>query len=220
VDQQVWARGEPSVIGRESTSRYSVMPVRMGAPSAGPRMEPPDHPDPAADAPGIQRQFLSGLGCAPTAEVVEGLLVAAGQRSECIRKRAGDHAVRDWQQQTFWVVEPWRSRVLWALGTVPVLTGVVAVLVLLAGLTVIDLAAERLRAAPLKVLHGPQRPGRPPAAKCRAGLGAMDAAYRSALPHHRARMRRLMASAPSGAALAVRCVETLVVAGEWCPRDT
>ena len=61
VDPNVWARGEPSVIGRESTSRHEVMHVRMVAQSAGPRMEPPDPADPAADDPGTQRQCLSGL---------------------------------------------------------------------------------------------------------------------------------------------------------------
>ena len=89
-----------------------------------------------------------------------------------------------------------------------------------AGLTVRDLAAERLRAAPLNVLHGSPMTGKHPAATCRAVRGAMEAEYVSDLHHHRSRRRRLMASAPRCSALAVRCVETLVVVGELCPRYT
>ena len=132
--------------------------------------------------------------------------MAAGQLSACIRTREGDQEVRDRQPPAFLVVEPVLSRVLWARGTVPVLTGVVAVMGLSAALTVRDLAAERLRAAPFNILHGPQRLGRPPAAPCRAVRGAMDAEDVSALHQHRSRLRRLMASAPRGSALAVRCV--------------
>jgi hypothetical protein len=169
-------------------------------------MEHPYHPDPAADEPWIQRQFLQGLRGAPKEDVVEGFLVATGQGSEFHRERQGHQEVRDRQQQTLLVVEPLLGLVLLALGTVPVLTGVVAVMVLLAGLTVIDLAAERLRAALRNVLHGPPMTGQHPVVKFGTVRGAMDAENLSDLHHHRSSMTRLMASAPRCSALAVRCV--------------
>ena len=132
--------------------------------------------------------------------------MAAGQPSEFLRERKGHHEVRHRQQQTLLVFQPLLGLVLLALGTVPVLTGVVAVMIRLAGLTVIDLAAERLRAALLNVLHGPPMTGQHPVAKLRAVLGAMDAENIRDLHHHRSPMRRLMASAPRCSALAVRCV--------------
>jgi hypothetical protein len=100
----------------------------------------------------------------------------AGPLPESLRQRAGDQAVRDRQPQAFWVVEPGLSLVRLALGPGPVLTGVVAVMGRLAGLTVLDLAAARLRAAPFHILQGPPRPGQPPAANLRAVRGAMEAA--------------------------------------------
>jgi hypothetical protein len=217
VDQNVWARGEPSVLGRESPSRHSVMDVRMVASSAGPRMEDPHQADAAAEAPWSQGQCLSGLGGAPQAEVVEGLLVATRQRAECIRERQGHHAVRHRSQQRRLVFQPMRGLVLLALRTVPVLPGVVAVMLRSAGLTVRDLAAERLRAAPRNVLQSTKMTRTPPVATLRAVLRAMDAEHLSDRHHHSAPMRRLIASAPRCSARAVRCVSTLVGVGERCP---
>jgi hypothetical protein len=132
--------------------------------------------------------------------------VAAGQLSEFRRERKGHHEVRHRQQETILVFQPLLGLIMLALGTVPVLTGVVAVVVHLAGLTMIDLAAEGLRAAPFNVLHGPQMTRQHPVAKFRAVPGAMDAENLRDLHHHRSPRRRLMASAPRCSALAVRCV--------------
>jgi hypothetical protein len=132
--------------------------------------------------------------------------VAAGQRSEFRRERKGHHEVRHRQQETVLVFQPLFSLVLLALGTVPVLTGVVAIPIRMAGLTVIDLAPEGRRAAALNVLHGSQMTRRHPVAKWCAVPGAMEAEHLRALHHHRSPMRRLMASAPRCSALAVRCV--------------
>ena len=65
--------------------------------------------------------------------------------------------------------QPFLGLLLLALRTGPVLPGVGAVMGRLAGFTVRDVAAERLRAAPLKVLHGSQMTGKPPVTTCRAG---------------------------------------------------
>jgi hypothetical protein len=80
--------------------------------------------------------------------------------------------------------------VILAFGTVPILAGVVAVMMLLARLTVQEVAAESLSAALLDVLHGPQMRGRHPVAKLCAVLRAVEAEDVSDLYHHRSLIRR------------------------------
>lgn len=81
VDQAVLAGRPPGPRGCESPSGNDVRHVGRGAQRAGPGLEHPDHPDPAADAPWIQRQCLSGLGRAPNEAVVEGFLGATCPRA-------------------------------------------------------------------------------------------------------------------------------------------
>src|SRR5882724_3726975 len=219
VDQDVWPGSQPGALGRQTSSCHAIMPVRMGAPSAGPRLEHPDHPEPAAAAPWLHRQCRPGLRGAPQAEVVAGVLVATGQGAACHRARQGQQDVRDRPPQPRVVVAPWRGLVLLARGTGPVLTGVVAVMGRVAGRTVIDRAGARLRAARRHIRQGPPMPGPPPVATCGTGRGAMEAEHRRVLPPHRSAMTRWRAAAPRCAALAVRGVETRVVVGERCPRD-
>ena len=85
--------------------------------------------------------------------------MVAGQPAEFRRERTGRHDVRHRKQETLLVFQPWLGLVMLACGTGPVLPGVGAVVVRLAGLTMIDLAAEGFRAAPFHVLHGPQMTG-------------------------------------------------------------
>src|SRR2546422_11769577 len=100
----------------------------------------------------------------------------------------------------------------------PVLTGMVAVMVVSAGVTVIELAAKSRRAARLNVVHGAQRRGEHPVAQWSSVGRAMDAEDGRSLAHHRSLMRRLLACDPRAAALTGRGVERLVVGGEECPR--
>jgi len=191
----------------------------MGAPVAGPGMAHPDHRDTAADAPWIQGQFLSCLRRGAQQDVVESLLVTTCHGSEFSRECEGHHDVSDWPQHTLLVFQPCLGWAILARGTMPVLTGVVAVMVVSACVTVIELAAKRRSAARLNVVQGAQMRGEPPVATLRSVVGAMEAADVSALDHHRARMRRLMACAPRSSALTVRWVSRRVVVGEECPRD-
>ena len=79
-------------------------------------------------------------------------------------------------------------------------------MVVSACVTVIELAAKRLRAALLNVVHGAKMSGEHPVAKLSAVVGAMDAEDVSDLDHHRSLMMRLMACDPSASALTVRWV--------------
>ena len=219
MDQDVVACRQPGARGREAPAGHEGRPVRRVASSAGPRLEHPDPPDAAADAPWLPRPCLEGRGGARHAAGVEGRLVAADQRAECSRTRPGHPDVRDRPPQPCVVVEPGLGGVLRARGPGPVRTGVGAVRGRAAGLTVRELAAEPRGAAPLAVLPGPSLTAKPPVATGRARRGAVEAAKGSALPQHHARRRRGIAAAPRGSALAVRWVETRGVGGAWCPSD-
>ena len=69
---------------------------------------------------------------APKQNVVEHLLVAAGQCSQLLGQSEGDHEVRDRQQQILLTFQPLFGLIILALGAVPVFTRVVAVVMVLA----------------------------------------------------------------------------------------
>jgi hypothetical protein len=173
---------------------------------AGPGMEHPDPCDTASDAPWIQGQCLSCLRRGAKQDVVESLLVTTCNGSEFRRECAGHHEVSDWQQQPLLVFQPYLGLAILARGTMPVLTGVVAVMVVSACVTVIELAAKRLRAALRDVVHGAKMGGEHPVTTLSSGVGAMEAEDVSDLDHHRSLMMRLRAGDPSAAALTVRGV--------------
>lgn len=191
----------------------------MGAMVAGPGMEPPDHRDTAADAPWSQGQCLSCLRRGAPQAVGDSLLVTPGHGAEFSRACEGHPEVRDWQQPTLLGCQPCVGWAMLARGPLPVLTGVVAVMVVAACVTGRAGAAKRLRAARLTVGPGAPMSGAPPVAHLSSGVGAMDADAVSALDPHGSRMRRLMAGDPRASAGTVRGVSRLGVVGEACPSD-
>lgn len=109
--------------------------------------------------------------------------------------------MRDWPPHTLLVFPPGVGWAMPALGTMPVLTGVVAVRVVAAVVTGIEWAATRRSAARLQVVHGAKRSGEPPVAQLSAVVGALEADEVSDLDPHRALRRRWMAGDPRAAAL-------------------
>src|SRR2546428_4278177 len=114
-------------------------------------MQPPPPPNSPADEPWVTRQFLERLGRGPKQNVIDRLLVRARHRPQLGRQREGDHKMNDRQQQTLLSLEPSVGLVILALGAVAILTRVIAVAILLTLITVIDLSAQLLGAAPLDV---------------------------------------------------------------------
>jgi hypothetical protein len=206
VHQKVLLGSVPVASGSQSASGHYVVDVRMIAQVARPGMEHAHHRNPAADESWVQSQCLYSLGGGPKQEVVHRLLVAACQRPELIRERKGHQEMGDRQQQTLLVCQPLLGLVILTLGAVSILAGVIAVVGLLAWLTVIEVAAKTLRAALLDVVQSPQMRRGHPVAKFGPVLGAMVVEDVSEFDHHRSAMRRVMTCAPSCSALAVRWV--------------
>lgn len=163
---------------------------------ARPGMEHTDHPDTASDEAWIQGQYLQRLCGGAKQDVVETFLVAACQGSQGIGERKGDHKVRERQQETRVVVQPCFGLVILALGTVSILAGVVAVMVLLTWRTVKELAAKSLGATLLDVPYGVKMRGRHAVTELGSVRCAVDAEDVSKLYHHRSQKMRLMVTSP------------------------
>jgi hypothetical protein len=181
---------------------------------SGPRVPPPDHPDRAADKPGIVGERLEG--CCGSAEegVVEARLVAAGQFPPRLGQGTGDQAIGDRQEPLLVPLPPLIGRAVLACGTMAVFAGMIALLVSVAVCTAIDVTAKRFCAAVFARFHGPPLAGQPLVRELGPIGGAMPAEDRCEFDQHRSSMRRLMAAPAIACAWRVSWVSRAVVAGE------
>jgi hypothetical protein len=81
--------------------------------------------------------------------------MAAGQRPQLCGQCEGDEEVMSGKQQLLLLLEPFIGLLVLALGAVAVLAGMIAVTLLVALGTVIELAAQTRGTALFNVLHGP-----------------------------------------------------------------
>jgi len=86
-------------------------------------------------------------------EIVNQLLVAAGELAQGVGQGEGHQKMSDRQEQFLLASQPGGGIVIAALGAVAVLTGVVAVAELVAGGAVIDLPTQSFGAAVFNGLH-------------------------------------------------------------------
>jgi hypothetical protein len=79
--------------------------------------------------------------------------MTASQSAQGVGQGEGHQKVGDRQEQLLLASQPGVGVVIAALGAVAILTGVVAVAILVAGSTLIDLPAQRFGAAVFNSLH-------------------------------------------------------------------
>jgi hypothetical protein len=132
--------------------------------------------------------------------------VAAGQFPKRIGQGEGDQEMRARKEQLLLPLEPLIGGTVLAFGTVAVLAGMIAILVVAAVFTVVDLAAKRFGTALFDGLHRTEMAVRHLVPELGSVLRAMDAEDLSHLYHDRSSMRRLMEAAAISCALTVRCV--------------
>jgi hypothetical protein len=107
-------------------------------------------------------QFLQRCRRGAKQQVVHQLLIAASQLSQRLRQREGDHEIRDRQQSALLLRQSLLPGPVLALGTVPVLAGVVTVMDLVTMLTVAQMTPQRRRPALFDIGHGPPVTGQHP----------------------------------------------------------
>src|SRR2546430_1547969 len=87
------------------------------------------------------------------------VLMRTGYRAQFLRQRKGHKKVRDRQEEHTLLFQPTRGRFILALGTMPVLTGMIAVCECSALCALVELSAKGLRTALFNGLHSGQMAG-------------------------------------------------------------
>jgi len=102
------------------------MDVRVIAEISGPGVEHAHQTESATDKARVLGQLQQGLGGRAEEQVVDRLLLRASQGPQLGGQGEGDQEVRDGQQQLLLLVQPLIGLLVAALGTVPVLAGVIS----------------------------------------------------------------------------------------------
>ena len=120
---------------------------------ARPGMQNAYHADLPAHVTRVLRQLLRGCGRGLKQNVIEQLLVTAGQAAQFFRQGESQHEVWHRQQQITLQIKPCFGAFLLAFGTVPIAARVIRILRLPATGTSIDLTAQRFGTAMLDGSH-------------------------------------------------------------------
>ena len=132
--------------------------------------------------------------------------MVAGQLPQRSGHSKGHQEIGDWQEHRLLPVQPLIGSAVLACGPVAVLTGMVALVIVVAVFTGVDLAAKRFRTAVFDGLHRTAMAWRHLVPELGSVLRAVEAKALSDLSHDRSSMRRLMGAAAISCAVRVRCV--------------
>ena len=150
--------GDPTTVRRQAAARHDAVHMRVMEQVLSPGVQHGDHAGLGAEVLGIGGDGAHRLGRRLEQDVVDDRLVLQGDRGD--RRRHGEHdvEVRDRQQLGLSVGEPLRPSQALAFGAVPVAAGIVGDADLAAVGALLDMAAERRRAARLDGAHDPTLP--------------------------------------------------------------
>ena len=173
-------RSQPlAALGRESTAGYDEVDMGMVAQVALPGMQSPHHTDVATDEPGIFGQFLQCRGRGREQQVVERLLVRAGNGPEFTGQGECHQKVVGRQKTLFLFFDPALGFVLAAFGTAAVAARMVCVnhLFAVGVFAAIQMPAHLLCTACDNVLDGPMVAGQHRRAKAIDVIRSVAAEY-------------------------------------------
>ena len=146
-------RGDPRAgVRMDATAGDQRVHVNMVAHVPLPGMQRSHHADLSAQPPGIQGQGLQRLGGGPEEEIIDQLLMGAGEGIQAVGQGEGDQKVGNRQEFPELRIAPAVGAVLAALGAMAVAAGMVAVEKFPARVAIIHLAPQHLGAAGENVL--------------------------------------------------------------------
>ena len=154
MQEEVFAGGQPRLpITAYPAAGSQVMHVGMVEQVAGPGVQHAYHANLPAHKAWIFCQLLGCPGGSAEEQVVDQLLVLAGNLAQFRWKREGQQEVRDAQEQSLLHFQPVLGLLVLAFGAVAVAAGVIAVADFTAGRADEDLPTQRLGAATLNGAH-------------------------------------------------------------------
>ncbi len=129
-EEELGAFGEPlALIWGEAAAGDEVVEVRMIDEGAAPGVEEGEHAEADAEAFGVGGQVLQSAGRGSKQEGIGELGMSTDPGAQRLRDGEGDQEIGNGQEQLGMVLEPGLGIGLAALGTVPVVAGVVGVVV-------------------------------------------------------------------------------------------
>ena len=131
------------VIGREAARRHDAMHVRMADQGLPPRVEDAQHADLRAEMARIGGDLAERRRARLEEPGVQAGAVSIGQRQQRMREREDDVHIRHVEQLPLARVEPALPRLRLALRAVPIPTRVIGDGLMPAGVTPIEMPAER-----------------------------------------------------------------------------
>ena len=184
----IFDRDPGAAIPAQAPARNQVMDVGMKDQGARPGVEYSQHSQLRAQTLGIGGQILQGLGAGGKEEVQAHLEMGADERAQFFRHGESDQEVRHGKEQAPLLArQPSLGIGLAALGTMPVVAGMIAVVELVAVRTTEEMAAQRGSAAEQNLgqdLPMPQRHGRAEALPISRGQLAQQLMDGEALKFH------------------------------------
>ena len=131
------------MIGREPARRHDAVHVRMADQGLAPRVEDAQHADLRAEMSRVGRDLAERRRARLEEPGVQARAIPIGQRQQRMREREDDVHVRHVEQLALARVEPALPRLRLALRAVPIPTRVIGDGLMPAGVTPIEMPAER-----------------------------------------------------------------------------